>query len=176
MFLKGKEINLRALEPVDVDLLYNWENNTEIWPVSFTQIPYSKYIVEEFVNSAHQDFYTNKQLRLMIISNEKDETFGCADLFEFDPQHQRCGVGIYIHSSQRNKGYAYEAIQMMKNYCFSILNLKQIYAHVNANNSSSLALFEKAGFEKSGLKKSWHKTGLNKYEDVWFLQFLNPES
>ena len=53
------------------------------------------------------------------------------------------------------------------------LVIKQIYVHVNQSNSASLALFEKAGFEKSGLKKSWHKNGLNSYEDVWFLQLIN---
>jgi hypothetical protein len=35
-------------------------------------------------------------------------------------------------------------------------------------------LFEKAGFEKSGLKKSWHKNSLSDFEDVWFLQLINP--
>jgi diamine N-acetyltransferase len=58
-------------------------------------------------------------------------------------------------------------------YAFSTLHLKQIFVHVNQSNTASLVLFEKSGFEKSGLKKSWHKTGINSYEDVWFLQLIN---
>jgi diamine N-acetyltransferase len=171
--MKGKNISVRALEPSDADLLYLWENNQSLWPVSFTQVPFSRFILGEFVNSAHQDIYTNRQLRLMVDDNASGETIGILDLFEFDPQHARCGVGIFILETKRNKGYASECIAMIKNYCFETLLLKQVYAHVNSSNKGSLGLFEKAGFEKAGLKKCWHKTGLNSFEDVWFMQCIN---
>jgi diamine N-acetyltransferase len=173
MFIRGKQISLRALEPSDADILYRWENNQALWPVSFTQVPFSRFILEEFVSAAYQDIYTNKQLRLMINTIDGDKTIGIIDLFEFEPQHARCGLGIYIEESSRKKGYAVEAIEAVKDYCFRTLMLKQVYAHINKTNEGSLALFEKAGFEKSCLKKSWHKTGLNTFEDVWFLQCIN---
>lgn len=174
MFLKGDTISLRALEPSDAEILYRWENNEALWQVSYTQVPFSKFVLEEFVTSAHQDIYTNKQLRLMVNLHATNETIGIIDLFEFDPQHMRCGVGIYINERFQKKGAALESIQLIKEYCFSALLLKQVYAHVNQSNIASLLLFTKAGFEKSGLKKCWNKTGLNTYEDVWFLQSINP--
>ncbi len=172
MFLKGNKVTLRALEPYDSDILYRWENNQALWLVSLTQIPFSKFILEEFVNSAHQDIYTNKQLRLMVNDNSRNETIGIVDLFDFEPQHARAGVGIYIHESKRNQGYALDCVELIKIYCFNTLHLKQIYAHVNTSNEASLALFTRAGFEKQGVKKCWNKTGLNTYEDVWFLQCI----
>jgi diamine N-acetyltransferase len=48
MFIKGENIHLRALEPEDVDVLYKWENNREIWHVSNTQTPFSRYVLEQF--------------------------------------------------------------------------------------------------------------------------------
>ena len=173
MFLKGKNISLRALEPSDAELLYQWENNYNLWEVSNTQTPFSKAVLDEFVNTAYQDIYTNKQLRLMVCKTDNEETIGIIDLFEFDPQHARCGIGIYINENYRGSGFAAECIDLIKFYAFSTLHLKQIYVHVNQSNAASLALFEKAGFEKSGLKKSWHKNGLNSFEDVWFLQLIN---
>jgi diamine N-acetyltransferase len=173
MFLKGKITSIRALEPADADLLYRWENDQALWPVSFTQVPFSRFILEEFVNAAHNDIYINKQLRLMVNDLVSGETIGIIDLFEFEPGHARCGVGIYINESSRQKGHAAECIDMIKNYCFSILHLKQLFVHVNVTNTPSINLFEKAGFEKNGLKKCWNKTGLNTYEDVWFLQCIN---
>lgn len=175
MFLKGDLISVRALEPSDANILYQWENDIDLWPVSFTQMPFSKFVLEEFVTSAHNDIFTSKQLRLMVDTIENGETIGTIDLFDFDPQHLRCGLGIYIHGQHRNKGYAGECIALMKRYCFTILFLKQVYAHVNDSNAESLALFEKAGYEKAGLKKCWHKTGINSFEDVWFLQLINKE-
>lgn len=173
MFLKGENISLRALEPSDAELLYQWENNHNLWEVSNTQTPFSKAVLDEFVNTAYQDIYTNKQLRLMVCKSDTKETVGIIDLFEFDPQHARTGVGIYINEQYRGNGFAAECIELIKFYAFNTLHLKQIYVHVNQSNSSSLALFEKSGFEKSGLKKSWHKNGLNSFEDVWFLQLIN---
>lgn len=172
MFLIGNTISLRALEPSDAAILYQWENDVSLWPVSFTQIPFSKFILEEFVNSAHHDIYTNKQLRLMITSNDSKETVGIIDLFEFDPQHERCGIGIYIHEKFQNKGYAFESIALIKKYCFQTLFLKQIYVLVSEKNTVSLSLFEKSGFEKTALKKSWNKVGQNSYENVWFMQCI----
>lgn len=173
MFLKGENILLRALEPPDADILYRWENDMRLWPVSFTQIPFSKFILNEFVNAAYSDIYTNKQLRLMIGRPGFSETIGIADIFEFEPQHLRAGLGIYVEESFREKGYAHECVELMKQYCFSTLHLKQLYVHISVSNTPSLALFEKAGFEKSGLKKCWARTGVQSYEDVWFMQCIN---
>ncbi|MDI1355897.1 MAG: GNAT family N-acetyltransferase [bacterium] len=174
MFLKGNNTTLRALEPSDADLLYRWENDMSLWPVSFTQVPFSKFILEEFVNSAHNDIYTNKQLRLMVTDLVSDAIIGIVDLFEFDPQNARAGLGIYIHSDFRKRGSAAECIELMKNYAFTILHLKQLYVHINESNEASIALFEKSGFEKSGLKKAWTKSGISDFENVWFLQCINP--
>jgi diamine N-acetyltransferase len=170
MFLKSETIGLRALEPSDAALLYDWENDRALWPVSFTQVPFSKFILEEFVSSAYQDIYTNKQLRLMVEDLSTRTTIGILDLYEFEPQHARCGVGIYINEAYRGKGHALECVELAKEYGFNTLHLKQLYVHVNTSNAPSLGLFEKAGFVKSGLKKSWHKTGFDSFEDVWFLQ------
>ena len=68
MFLKGENISIRALEPSDAYLLYQWENNHALWEVSCTQTPFSKAVLDEFVNAAFQDIYTNKQLRLMAVN------------------------------------------------------------------------------------------------------------
>src|SRR4051812_46914590 len=111
MFLKGNTISLRALELSDAAILYIWENDPSVWPVSLTQIPFSRFILEEFVNSAHNDIYTNRQLRLMVSLNDGNVTTGIIDLFEFEPQHARCGIGIYIHEDSRNKGFALECIE-----------------------------------------------------------------
>lgn len=173
MFLKGEHILLRAVEPADADLLYHWENQMGLWPVSFTQVPFSRFVLDEFANAAHSDIYTNKQLRLMVGRVDSGETIGMVDLFEFDPQHMRSGLGIYIHEPHRRSGCAAECIKLVKQYGFHTLLLKQLYVHVDESNTASLALFERSGFEKSGLKKCWHKTGLNTYGDVWFLQCIN---
>lgn len=111
----------------------------------------------------------------MVDERVSGRTVGCIDIFDFDPQHARAGVGIYIHKDFREKGYASECLQMIIDYAFKTLHLKQIYSHINASNIASLNLFLKHGFEKTALKKAWHKTSLHHFEDVWFLQLINYE-
>ncbi|RLC22496.1 MAG: N-acetyltransferase, partial [Deltaproteobacteria bacterium] len=78
---------LRALEPTDVDVLFEWENNEKLWHLSNTITPFSRFTMEQYILNAHQDIYTTKQLRLMIDKKEPDgnNPIGSIDLFDFDP-------------------------------------------------------------------------------------------
>ncbi|KAF0237822.1 MAG: diamine [Prolixibacteraceae bacterium] len=163
------KIILRPIEPEDIELLYQWENNMEIWNVSNTRTPFSKYILAEYLKESAKDIYETKQLRL-IIQNENLEPVGTVDLFEFDPYHMRAGIGILIHDAKnRNHGYATDALNAIFNYALEALGLKQIYANISAKNEVSIHLFEKAGFKKTGTKKNWLKT-IKGWEDEVFLQ------
>lgn len=180
MQLVGELIHLRALEPTDLNQLYRWENDSSIWSVSGTLVPFSKFVLEEFVTQVHQDIYTNKQLRLMIDLKyfdeaDEDETsrsIGCVDLFEFDPKNKRAGVGILIaDKADRGRGYATEALHLIVDYGFEILDLHQIYSNVRVENESSVALFKKVGFEVTGLKQDWiYEQG--KFYDEYTMQLI----
>jgi len=160
---------LRPLEPDDIELLYQWENNMEIWNVSNTKTPFSKFILAEYIIESVKDIYETKQLRL-IIQNENMEPVGAVDLFDFDPYHMRAGIGILIHKEEnRNHGYATDALNAIFNYALEVLGLKQLYANISAKNEVSIHLFEKAGFTQSGIKKNWLKTPAG-WEDEIFMQ------
>lgn len=153
--LKGKHISLRALEPEDLDFLYELENNNEIWEISGTVTPYSKDVLRQYLQNAHRDIYDVKQLRLAITSNKK-ETIGLIDLFDFDPKNRRAGIGIVVLSNlHRNKGAGGEAIGLLQEYAFSSLELRQLYANVGTENAPSIHLFKKMGFVEVGVKKDW---------------------
>ena len=162
-------ITLRPLEPEDIELLYQWENNMEIWNVSNTRTPFSKYILAEYIKESAKDIYETKQLRL-IIQNENSIPVGALDLFDFDPYHMRAGIGILIHSTgNRNNGYGSDALNAIFGYAKEVLGIKQLYANIAQKNDVSIHLFEKAGFIETGIKKSWLKTSTG-WEDEVFMQ------
>lgn len=170
--MKSERIKLRALEPHDVDTLFLWENDPEIWKVSNTVAPFSRFILEQYIANSHQDIYANKQLRLMIeTTDENKTTIGSIDLFDFDPKNKRAGVGILIERNFRNNGYASEALSVLVDYSFGVLDLHQLYCNICDDNDASLKLFEKAGFEKVGLKKDWVRNGSG-YQDEYLLQMI----
>jgi len=139
------KIALRPVEPDDIDLLYQWENNMEIWNVSNTRTPFSRHILAAYLKESAKDIYETKQLRL-IIETQDGQPVGAVDLFDFDPYHMRAGIGILIHDTgNRNNGYAGDALQVMFGYAIDVLGLKQLYANVAESNTGSLHVFEKAG-------------------------------
>ncbi|SMG28389.1 GNAT family N-acetyltransferase [Arenibacter troitsensis] len=153
--LKGEQIYLRAMEPKDLDFLYDLENNPEIWEISGTTSPYSKHVLQLYLENAHKDIYEVKQLRLCIC-NLKGMVLGLIDLFDFDPKNLRVGMGIVVNQKiNRNKGVGTEAVEILTSYAFSVLGMRQVYANVLEENAPSIHLFSKLGFEKVGIKKDW---------------------
>ncbi len=171
--LTGKYVKLRALEPADVDLLYEWENDFELWKVSNTLKPFSRNIIKKYIEAEHLDIFQTKQLRLMIQSLNANQTVGMIDIFDFDVYHKRAGLGIMIHKNFRNNGFAADTLEIIKKYCFEYLNLHQLYCNISHDNIKSLKLFKKAGFEITCVHKDWNFDG-EKYNDVYFLQKINP--
>ncbi|MCG8410729.1 MAG: GNAT family N-acetyltransferase [Bacteroidales bacterium] len=175
--LNGKNIHLRAIEPNDIDIIHKWENNSDIWHLSNTIVPFSKYIIHQFIENSHHDIFQNKQLRLMIdrVDKGKNETIGTIDLFDFDPLHKRAGIGILIaNNKDRGKGYASEALDILINYCFSILQLNQLYCNITTDNKQSIKLFENKDFELVGIKKDWLLFAGEKKDEAMY-QLLNSK-
>jgi diamine N-acetyltransferase len=171
--LKGINIYLRALEPEDLEFIYKIENNESVWEVSNTQTPYSRFLIRQYLENAHQDIYEAKQLRLAICLNDTFEALGLIDLFDFDPKNNRAGVGIVIsNETNRNSGIGSEALGLVINYAFHHLQLHQLYANIGSKNEISISLFTKFGFQKIGVKKDWNKV-YNQYEDEELYQLIN---
>lgn len=93
--MEDKKIRLRALEPEDLDFLYEMENDESLWEVGRTNVPYSRQVLLDYITTATADIYTDKQVRL-IVENELQEAVGIIDLMNFDPRHQRAELGIVI--------------------------------------------------------------------------------
>ena len=156
--MEYEKISLRSLEPEDLELLYEWENNSIYWIISDTVTPFSKYTLKRYMENSHKSIYETGQLRLMIDLIPEKKTIGTIDIFDFDPFHKRAGLGILIaDESERRKGYASMALKCLIDYCFTTLQLHQLYCNILANNCESMDLFRKQGFVESGIKKDWIK-------------------
>lgn len=175
MTLKGTNIYLRALEPEDLEFVYAIENDESIWNVSNTQTPYSKFLIRQYLENAHQDLYEAKQLRLAICKNDTFEAIGLIDLFDFDPVNNRAGIGILIQNEiNRGQGIGKEALGLLIDYSFNTLQLHQLYANIGADNEASLNLFTTFGFQKIGIKKDWIYHN-NSFQDEAFFQLINHQ-
>lgn len=169
-----QKVMLRAIEPEDLDLLYQIENNQDLWNIGITNVPYSRYMLANYIASASNDIYKDQQLRL-IIENQEGTTVGIIDLQNFDIRHSRAEVGIIIIDEYRKKGYAYEAMQLMIKYCNDILHINQLYAIIDEENNASIKLFRKSGFNHLVPLKQWFFDG-ETYKDGILAQLFFKKS
>lgn len=175
--LQKDNIQLRVPEPEDVDFLLKIENNSNLWHVSNTHNPFSRFDIEQYILLSDKDVYSAKQLRFMIDCRDESqtETIGTIDVFDFDAHNKRAGIGISIIEDKRKKGYAGTALDILIDYMFAHLNLHQIYCNIEKNNNKSLSLFKSRGFKEAGIKEDWNLKN-NKWIDELFFQLINIDS
>tara|TARA_B100000575_G_scaffold167761_1_gene134236 strand:+ start:20138 stop:20644 length:507 start_codon:yes stop_codon:yes gene_type:complete len=146
-------LSLRALEPSDLDLLYDIENDESLWIYSNTRSPFSKHTLKKFIQNSHLDITEHKQIRLVI--NDDNTSYGFIDLFDYDIINRRVGLGIIIFKEYRSKGIGSTSLKLAEDYLLNFVPIHQIYANISSLNHESIALFEKNGFKLVGLKKDW---------------------
>jgi diamine N-acetyltransferase len=173
--MKYKNIKLRALEPEDLELLYEWENDDNYWSISNTVSPFSRFTLKRYIENSHKNIFETGQQRFMIDHVEDKITIGTIDVFDFDPFHKRAGIGILIaDKAYRRKGYASMSLICLINYCFKTLQLHQLYCNILASNTGSINLFKKHGFVEIGIKKEWVLVE-NGYVDEYMFQLINTK-
>jgi len=163
-------LKLRALEPEDLDALYLIENDEELWEVGQTNVPYSKYTLNNYILSASNDIYADKQVRL-VMENECHRVVGLLDIQNFDPRHNRAEIGIVVVKNERGKGYGIKALKKAIEYARSFLHLHQIYAIVDDNNKKCVQLFESAGFTANSTLSQWLRCG-ETYHNALLMQLF----
>lgn len=163
---------LRALEPEDIDVIYAWENDPEVWNCGVAHAPFSRYQLTQYImNASTGDVFADKQLRL--IGEVEGCAVGCVDLYDFDPVHHRAAIGILVDSKQRRQGYAKQLLVELIKYAQLQLQLHQLYCMVACNNEASENTFRSVGFESCGKIQDWVYDAQSKcYSDAWIMQYM----
>lgn len=63
---QGNRIRLRAPEPEDLEVMFRFENATDVWEMSNTTGPYSRFQLKQYIEQTQNDLFADRQLRLMI--------------------------------------------------------------------------------------------------------------
>lgn len=160
---------LRAVEPTDLDVLYRWENDEELWHTSATITPFSRKQLWDYIENYDGDIFRTHQLRLMIEEVATNKTVGTLDLFDFDPVNSRASVGILIDREFQGQSYGKMALNILEGYCRKHISLNQLVATVSIDNEPSLALFRSLNYREVGVMKWWLKRG-HQYIDAMLFQ------
>ena len=171
MILQSTRLQLRAPELNDLDFMFHIENDTRQWAVSACKTPYSRYLLQQYIETNAHDIYTDKQVRLMIEHHPSGKTIGTIDLFDFSPSDLRAEVGLIIDAAYRGNGYAKEALSLVCDYAEYTLGLHQLYAYIFEDNDAAWHLFTSKGFKHTATLPDWVFTN-KKYRPVGLFQYI----
>lgn len=169
--LSNPTITLRAIEPTDLDLLYRWENDTDLWTVTDTMAPFSRQMLWQYLQNYTGDIYENRQVRFVVTLTATGQAVGLLDLMNFDPLNNRAELGLYIASEFRGKGYGRHALRLIEAYAAGHIGMKQLYVKILVDGEECLALFRSEGYREVGTLQAWVKRGTT-YHDALLLQHL----
>lgn len=170
MNIEATICRLRALEPEDLEFMYGWENDMQIWRVSGTVAPFSRHVLSRLIEEQQFDIYATRQMRLVI--EHDGQAVGAVDLFEFDPHNRRAGVGIIVDSQHRAQGLGHDALKALEQYARQTLHLHQLWCSVTIDNEASLKLFRKAGYVECGLRREWILTSDGALDEILMQKIL----
>ena len=160
-------IYLRNLTIDDFDYLNSVENDKSYWKYSLQNKYYSKDELIQFIFDSQLPIEQTNQIRFVICKSKSNERIGFIDLFDFEPLHQRAGVGLIVRERYKSKGYGSAALDLIYVYAKKYLHLHQLYAFIAIENKISIRLFEGQGYHVTGKKKDW-----NFYEGRYHDEFI----
>lgn len=168
-------VRLRAMEPEDLDFLYAMENDKEVWDVGCTNVPYSRYVLHDYIANASNDIYADGQVR-MVMEDRSGNRVGLVDVFNFDASNRRAEVSVVVMTKYRGRGLARDAVRQVCHYALRTLHLHQLYAIIAMDNMASQQLFSETGFTGRNVLKEWLFDGMT-YKDAIVMQkiFLKKE-
>ena len=151
MFLKGKQVTLRALETEDLDFVRGLINDPDIeknivgwsWPKPRKE---QEQWFMDYVN-------TEKTVRY-IIETEHEGSVGFTGLRDIDWKNgSASGAGIRIRKDVQSRGLATDAYMTLFRFAFEELRLHRINTSAFEDNFASLRFLEKCGCKREGLKR-----------------------
>lgn len=164
---------LRAPEPEDLEVMFCFENTSDLWEISNTTGPYSRFHLKQYIEETQNDLFVDRQLRLMV---EKEGcVIGIVDICNFDPLHSRAEVGIVIDKDYREKGIGSIALSLLEEHCFRYLGIHQLFAYIDFTNTPCRKLFKACGYQECGLLKDWMHAS-DGYRNVLLVQKINSIS
>lgn len=140
--LIGHQIVLRTLLIKDLDLLYEIENDTELWKYGSEKRMYNRDELLNYIKNSDINIDVAKQYRFAVELHQN--AIGFIDLFDYNGLS--AGVGLIIHEDFRAKGYGKEALSLLIEHAFFTLDLKELYSYVKEDNLASINLFISSGF------------------------------
>ncbi len=170
--LEGKLVNLRALEPSDLDREFQWVNDTDVTRYVSMRYPVSKAEEERWLNNRPANDFGNT---VLAIETKDGVHIGNIGLHEGQAENRKATLGIMIGDKDYwSNGYGSDAIVTLLRFAFHEQNMNRVWLHVYEFNERAIACYKKCGFVIEGtLRENSYRDG--RYVDTITMGILRSE-
>ncbi|MDA5107587.1 GNAT family N-acetyltransferase [Brevibacillus thermoruber] len=150
-FLEGERVYLRPIGLDDTDLYFRTLFHPEVRRLTGTQKSFTREQIYRYIEGKTQD---PSSLLLLIALRETDEVIGDIALQNIDGMNRNANIRIAISSQEhQGRGLGTEAMRLLLDYGFGILNLHRIELNVFSYNARAIRAYEKLGFQREGVQR-----------------------
>jgi ribosomal-protein-alanine N-acetyltransferase len=148
--LTGTRIQLLPFEHSDSDLFIELSMCPKMMEHVYTPLTYDEAKAAFEVKSQRWVATSENWLSLGITELSTSEKLGSIGIKIVNHDAKIGEMGFMLRPSAQGKGFASEALGLLKDYAFAELGLNKLTAICSVNNAGSYKLLEKLGFEREG--------------------------
>lgn len=164
--LKGNKIYLGPINETYIPTLLKWMNDLDV----------TKYLTTSNMNLSEEA--EKKWLKKIkgddsfhyygIFLNNTDKLIGGISFHDINQVQRSATLGIVIgEKDEWSKGYGTEAIKLMLDYAFNILNLNNVFLSVYDFNNRAQKCYEKSGFKLIGRRRKSRFLAGKYYDEIY---------
>ncbi|MNC27998.1 Spermidine N(1)-acetyltransferase [compost metagenome] len=170
--LMGDKVYLRPLNGEDAGLYYHMFYDAEVRRLTGTQRHINKEQISAYIDRKAGD---DSAVLLLIALKETDEVIGDIAIQDMDRGNRTANLRRAIGEERhQNQGYGREALVLILDYGFGILNLHRIELEVYTFNSRAAHVYESVGFVREGVRRQTLFYN-HEYHDVVMMSMLENE-
>lgn len=151
--IKGSLVNLRAVEPEDYTLIWQWLNDPDVmvfWGHPGNTETRAEVSRREEVNSARGNS------RKFIVETPDGVPIGQIDYYDLDWRARSAWTSIMIADPEYwGGGYGTDAMRTLLRYLFRQLGLHRVSLTTHATNARAIRSYGKNGFAVEGTLRDW---------------------
>lgn len=172
--LIGKLVNLRPLEPSDIDNIMSWINDPEVTRyLQIGQWPVSRKAEEEWLTRA--TLGTDPANKVLAIETKDGVYLGNIGLHGISYTSGVAEIGIAIgRKDYWDKGYGADAMRTLLRHAFANLRLRKVTLRVYGGNIRAQRCYAKLGFTEVGRLRA-HRLIDGVYEDEIIMEVFADE-
>lgn len=153
MQISGNKVNLRLLNESDWELFKILNTCPKI--MGYVYEPFSLEETKKRFDERTQPWHdkSDQWLSFAIDDIESGKAIGSIGIKITNHQARIAEVGYLLKTKAHGKGFASEALLLVKHHAFATLHLNKLVATCSSENIGSYKVLEKAGFLREGCLK-----------------------